>query len=412
MSRFIFHLDFDSYFASVEQQCNPFLRNRPIGVSRKPQDVTVVAAASKEAKLWGVRSGMPSWEARRLCPQIELVAGDPAKYLYATDRALALLKRYTPLIEPYSIDEAFLDLTDAVRFRFNGDTQALARQIKGELGRWITCSIGIAPSKVLAKLCCEQHKPDGIAQITPEQVPQVLERTRATEIAGIAQGLGRRLYRLGIITLAELGRSSIEKLKREFGVVGYALHAIGQGRDPAPLNPHLRFEPPKSFSHSRVISYEFGARSWGRVQPILYFLCYKIARRLRAQGYAGRVVRLLACEAVGVDDGEAQAVHKQYTLVLPTADERVILNTCGRIARLAGGIAWPIRVIGVAVEGLVRREALPLSLFEYDRRRARLLGALDRLNDEWGEFTVADGDRKSTRLNSSHIPLSRMPSSA
>ena len=354
-----------------------------------------MAAASKEAKLWGVRSGMASWEARRLCPQIELVAGDPAKYLYATGRALALLKRYTPLIEPYSIDEAFLDLTDAVRFGFNGDAPALARQIKGELrrelGRWITCSIGIAPSKLLAKLCCERHKPDGVAQITPEQLPQVLERTRATEIAGIARGLGRRLYRLGIITLAELGRTPIEKLKREFGVIGYALQAIGQGRDPTPLNPNLRFAPPKSFSHSRVISYEFGARSWGRVQPILYFLCYKIARRMRTQGYAGRVVRLFAREAVGPDDEEAQSVHKQYALARPTDDERVILKTCRRIARLAGGIAWPIRVIGVAVEGLVRQEALPLSLFADDRRRARLLGALDRLNDEWGEFTVADG---------------------
>jgi len=397
MARVIFLVDFDSYFASIEQQCNPLLRGRPIGVSRKPYDYTVVAAASREAKRFGVKSGMSSWEAKRLCPDIELVAGDPAKYTYATTRALRLFKRYTPLIEPFSIDEAFLDVTDAVRFGYEGDALALAKRLKRELrralGPVVSCSIGIAPSKVLAKLCVEWHKPNGITMITPEEVPAVLARTPATEVAGIATGIGRRLSSLGVRTLAELGACPIERLKHAFGVIGYALQAMGQGRDPTPVNPHLRFDPPKSFSHSRVLPRDFGERSWRRVQPVLSFLCYKAARRMRAEGYAGTVVSLYAREAVPGDE-EARRVAKQYTLALPTVDERVILSTCRHIAELAGGINWEIGLIGMAVSGLKKQAGLTLPLFEVDRRRERLLHTMDRINDTYEEFTVTDGLRR------------------
>jgi DNA polymerase-4 len=397
MARTIFLIDFDSYFASIEQQCNPLLRGRPIGVSRKPYDYTVVAAASREAKRFGVKSGMSSWEAKRLCPQIELVAGDPAKYTYATSRALRLCKQYTPDIEPFSIDEAFLDVTSAVQHRYGRDPVALAKALKRDLrralGPYVTCSIGIAPSKVLSKLCVEWQKPDGITVITPEEVPGVLARTKVTEVCGIAEGIGRRLGYLGVRTMAELGACPIERLTHEFGVIGAALQTLGQGRDPAPVNPNLRFAPPKSYSHSRVITREFGERSWRRVQPVLSFLCYKAARRMRAEGYAGRVVYLYTREAVQ-GDMPARQVAKQFTLAVPTIDERVILRTCGQIAALAGGINWEIGLIGMAVSGLRKQAGMTLPLFEADRKRDRLLRAMDKINDTYEEFTVTDGLRR------------------
>jgi len=167
--RIIFHLDFDSYFASVEQQANPFLRNRPIVVSGRADIQTVVAAASREAKRWGIRSGMATFEARRLCPQVEFVPGDPAKYLYITSRFLEILRRYTYLVEVFSIDEASMDVT-SVHPRFGGPL-ALAKRIKREIrrafGPYITCSIGIARNKLLAKLTSPTGSPGSAMSRSP-----------------------------------------------------------------------------------------------------------------------------------------------------------------------------------------------------------------------------------------------------
>ncbi|MEM1684287.1 MAG: DNA polymerase IV, partial [Nanopusillaceae archaeon] len=204
----VFHIDMDAYFASVEQQARPWLRGKPLVVSGRPDIHSVVAAASKEAKRFGIKAGMPTWEAKRLCPHVIFLPGDPDKYESVTRRFLAILVTYTPMVEVYSIDEVFLEATDVVR-RYP-DPVALAREIKArfreELGEWITCTIGIAPNKLLAKLATEQAKPDGIRWIKPEEVPAVLKATPVEAVCGIGPRIARRLSHMGVWTLADLQR--------------------------------------------------------------------------------------------------------------------------------------------------------------------------------------------------------------
>jgi len=246
MSRLILHIDMDSYFASVEQQFNPYLRKRPIGVSRKPQDRTIIAAASKEAKKFGLKSGMPVWEATRLCPELVIVPGHPARYAYLTGRIFGLLKNFSPLFEPFSIDEGFLDITD-VASRYGGPEE-VAHQIKSEirraLGEYITCSIGVGSSKTIAKIASEMRKPNGLFWIKENEVQNWFQKLSVETACGINKRLKAKLSIMDIYTLADLGKCDPSRLRQAFGIWGHYLHLIGQGRDPLPLNPNYKETAP------------------------------------------------------------------------------------------------------------------------------------------------------------------------
>ncbi|MCR4404833.1 MAG: DNA polymerase IV [Candidatus Acetothermia bacterium] len=395
--RVIFLLDMDSYFASVEQQANPFLRGRPIIVSGRADIQTVVAAASREAKRWGIRSGMSTFEARRLCPRVEFLPGDPAKYLSITTRFLEILRRYTDLVEVFSIDEAFMDVTSIHR-RYGGPI-ALAERIKGEIrracGPCITCSIGIARNKLLAKLAAEMHKPDGLTWIKDEQIPEVLEKVSLTDVCGIGERIARRLNSMGIYRLSELGGCDEEWLVKEFGAYGKALKLIGQGRDPSPgVIPYYHQEEEKSVGHSLTLPYEW--RTFERAKIVLYRLCEQVARRLRKGGHAGRTVSLWLVSQ------DYEGVHKQYTLDVPTDDGELIFKTCLKISEMVE-IPKTVRAVGVSVSNLERAEALPQPLFAQGQRKERLLRVVDEINDEYGEMTLFQAVLLATKRMEPHV---------
>jgi DNA polymerase-4 len=373
----------NAYFASVEQQANRFLRGKPIGVSRKPQDRTIIAAPSYEAKARGVKTGMPTWEALGLCPELEIVPGDPAKYAYISSRIFSILKTFSPLLEVFSIDEAWLDISQAAQEC--GSPLAVAREIKRkikqELGPLIRCSIGIAPSKVLAKIASEMQKPDGLVWIQEHEVQAYLERLEVDAACGIDERLKARLSLLGVRTLADLGRCDPGRLRRAFGIVGHYLHLIGRGRDPVPLNPHGQEIPPKGFGHSRVFQSPY--LTMEQAKDVLYLLCYRTARRMRSKGYAGRVIHFYAAS-------HSRGVGRQRTLSIPTADEEVIYQTC---LAIAGELSVPeaIRMVAMSVSRLCRQAALPLPLFPAWKRREGALSAMDEINDEWGDFSIYFG---------------------
>jgi DNA polymerase-4 len=380
MSRLILHIDMDSYFASVEQQFNPYLRQRPIGVSRKPQDRTIIAAASREAKQFGLKSGMPIWEATRLCPDLIVVPGHPTRYAYVSGRIFGLLKRFSPLFEPFSIDEGFLDVT-SVAPRYRGP-ERLALQIKSAirrtLGEYVTCSIGIGPSKTVAKIASEIKKPNGLFWIKEEEVQSWFQKLPVDAARGINKGLKSRLNTMNVQTLADLGKCDAGRLRQAFGIWGHYLHLIGQGRDPIPLNPNYRGVPPKGFGHSRVFGFPYPF--FEEAKDVLYLLCYKTARRMRGQGYAGRVVHFYA-------GNRERSDGRQRGLPLPTIDEQVIYAECLEIAQELG-IEDEIRIIGASVSELSKRSGLPISMFTEARRREKLLDVMDKINDRWGDFTI------------------------
>jgi len=383
----IFHIDMDSYFASVEQQARPWLRGKPVVVSGRPDIHSVVAAASKEAKRYGIKAGMTTWEAKKLCPHVIFVPGDPEKYESVTRRFLAILVSYTPMVEVYSIDEVFMDATEVLARdpKQYPDPVALAREIKErfrkELGKWITCTIGIAPNKLLAKLATEEAKPDGIRWIKPEEVPEVLRKTPVEEVCGIGPRIAKRLSYMGVWTLADLAKVPEAYLKRVFGVYGTILHLWGKGFDPTPLKPYWQEEEDKSIGHSHALPKAL--RHPEGAKKVLYYLSVKTARRMRKKGYVGRVVHVM------FRDEDLNYYGAQKALSVPTCDEAVIFRTAlETVEGKLGGFPYGVSLVGVRVGGLESLLAHPWPLFPEDRRRERLLFALDRIRDRFGEEAV------------------------
>jgi DNA polymerase-4 len=378
----IFHIDMDSYFASVEQQARPWLRGKPIVVSGRPDIHSVVAAASKEAKRYGIKAGMSTWEAKKLCPEVIFVPGDPDKYESVTRRFLGILISYPPMVEVYSIDEVFLDATDILP-RYP-DPIALALEIKRkfreELGEWITCTIGIAPNKLLAKLATEEAKPNGIKWIRPEDVPEVLRNTPVEAVCGIGPRIAKRLSYMGVWTLADLGKIPEAYLKRVFGVYGTLLHLWGMGVDPTPLKPYWQEEEEKSIGHSHALPKSLRHPEGAR--RVLYYLSVKTARRLRKKGFVGRVIHAM------YRDEEMKYFGAQKALSTPTCDERRIFDAAMEIVERLGGFPYGVSLVGVRVAGLERISSFPYPLFPEEAKREKLLSALDRIRDRFGEEAV------------------------
>ena len=296
--RTILHVDFNSYFATVEQQANPRLRGKPVGVTGGDRmKRTVLGAASVEAKKFGVKTGMQIWEARKLCPQIILVAGDSDKYLEVTKRFLNILKDYSPYLEVFSIDECFLELPHSVIARSprrpRNDVVKIALSIKSriqtEIGEWITCSIGISYNKLMAKLAGSLYKPDGLVMIEDQKAASfILDRVPLDEICGIGGRIKARLNKLGIFNFKQLRAVPLNILLFEFKSYGKFLYDAARGIDYSKVLPFYEKEEVKSIGHRHTISYD--TADLQEIKQILLKLSEMIAARLRAKNLLGKTV--------------------------------------------------------------------------------------------------------------------------
>jgi len=387
MSRCIVHLDMDSYFASVEQQAQPSLRGRPIGVTGKPTERSIITAFSREAKRYPVKTAMPVWEAVRHCPELVLVPGHPERYVETSRRFLEILKEYTVMIEVYSIDEVFMDVSQEAPRR--GGPVAMARDIQRRfhdaLGPYITATLGIATAgKTFAKLVGKRHKPNGIGLLWDDEMPRLLKTTQVGEMCGIGPRIERRLDQLGIVTLADLGATPEALLRREFGVYGVFLRQLGLGRDPSPVIPYTEIPPPKSVGHSRTLPPEM--RDVSLAFLVLRELADKVAARLRRLGY---VCRTIHC---GFRTGVlGPGYAKQATLAIPSDDGETIYRACQSILAAIPVQPAEVALVSVSATQLVERDALPDLLFEEDRRRDRLNGAVDKIRTRYGDGSIRLG---------------------
>jgi DNA polymerase-4 len=387
MARIIMHLDMDSYFASVEQQANPSLRGIPIAVTGRPNESSIIVAASREAKRCGVNSAMPNWEALKLCPSLKLVSGKAERYIAMSKRFLSILKHYTPILEVFSIDEVFMDITQEAR-RYGGP-MAMARLIKEEfreeLGECITATIGIASSKPFAKLVAKRNKPDGIAKLRDEEIPPLLTEVSVEEICGVGKRIGNRLRRVGIHTLADLGNAPEYYLRQEFGIYGLFLKQIGQGYDPTPVIPYTTIIPVKSVGHSKSLPPQL--RSFASALLVLRGLCDKVGRRMRKLGYVGRTIYF------GFRLGSMGPHHgKQITLPFSTDDGQTIYDACLTVYRKMTIQPDSVSQVGVSVRNLTEKAGYPGYLLDKDQRRERLNKAVDRIRDRFGERSIFTGD--------------------
>ena len=380
--RSILHIDMNAFFASVEQQAEPSLQGKPIAVVGSKHR-GVVLSPSYEARAFGVKTGMTLPEAKKACSALILVIADPGKYSAACERLLGIWQSFTPLVELFSIDEAFLDVTGCGSLF--GDPLRMAVMIKEriweEMG--LTCSIGIAPNKLLAKLGSDLQKPDGLVLIAPSDVDDVLQDLPVQTLCGIGPNLTRSLAALGIRTCGELAETPLLKLVGRFGAVGERLHAMGQGIDDDPVTATAEQdnEQSKSMGHSMTLAED--CTDITEIERHLLQLSEKVGRRLRRGLYSGRTV------TVTLRYADFHTFTRQRRL--PHAVNHGLDIHATAVAILNEiTVAQPVRLVGVSVSGL-ERNASQIPLFHEEKKRRFLAEAMDEINDRYGGFTLTWG---------------------
>ena len=379
-SRVILHVDMDAFFASVEQRRDEKLRGRPVVVCGKfPR--TVVASASYEARVFGIHANMPIGEARRRCPELRCVEGDLGRYITASLGVMGILREYSPHIEVASIDEAFLDMTHC-RLLFPSPrvaAESIKKRIFHELG--LTCSVGIGPNKLVAKLASSQGKPDGLVIVSAPGVSHFLNNLPIGRLWGIGPKREEALRFLGVQSCGDLGRIPVDLLKERFGPLGERLHCMGLGIDEDPVIP-LGHEPdPKSFGH--FVTLPEDTDDSRIIMGFLLRLSEQVGRRLRRNCFqGGRVV-------LTVRFSDFSTVTRQKVAYEPLTSGKDIYRLALRIWDSMGD-RRPIRLLGVTVSKL-KRASNQLSLFARPNKVVALWEAVDRVNDTYGDFTLTWG---------------------
>jgi len=373
----ILHIDMDAFFISVEQRDNPSLRGKPAAVCGSLSR-SVVTSATYEARPYGIRAGMSTQEAKRRCPPLILVKGDHSKYTKTASRIFAILKEYTPLVEVASIDEAYLDITQSlVLFQ---SSLHIAQSIKDQIreSEELTCSIGVAPNKLLAKLGSALKKPDGLVIIQKGDVEGILKELPVSKLYGIGPKLTEALNSIGVFTCGQLGRFPISVLSKKFGVIGEGLHEMGLGLDDSPVVPFDEEEDAKSISHS--VTLEEDTSDPKLLRKVLLQLSERVSRRMRRERFYGKRI------AVTVRYSDFFTFSKQRTLSKWINSGNEIFQHAFEIFESISH-PKPIRLLGVGVSQL-KKEWCQLDLFEKRDKKDNLLKAMDRVNERFGDWTL------------------------
>jgi len=390
--RSIMHIDMNAFFASVEQQANPDLRGKPIAVIGRGR--TVVTTSSYEARAFGVKTGMNTWQAKQVCPQIIFVVGDNRKYTHTSAEIMKILQEYTPLVEVFSIDEAWLDITHSLALF--GSAETIACQLKARIRHrfGITCSVGIAPNKLLAKLASDQQKPDGLTVFKPADVSRILERMPISELCGIGKKLQRQLNLLSIYTCGDLGRHDEPRLTKKFGVIGKRLKEMGQGIDHAPVVPFGEEEEIKSVGHSCTLARDISDPD--EIRRVLLQLSEMVGSRARRYGVSGKTVHLYIRYADFFSSWGKQTTLASYA----TRTDEIYQAVVAILATVE--LEQPVRLMGVRLTNLQHHNQ-QLPLFPEEQKKARMIQAMDAVNNKLGDFCVTYASLLQSKEKGSHV---------
>jgi DNA polymerase-4 len=377
MGRIILHIDMDAFFISVEERDDPSLRGKPAAVCGSLSR-SVVTSANYEARPFGIRAGMPVQEAKRRCPPLILVPGDHSKYTETAARIFSILKDYTPLVEVASIDEAYLDLTQSLPL-FKSPLH-IARSIKERIREKedLTCSIGVAPNKLLAKLGSRLQKPDGLVILENEKIEEILRDLPVSSLHGIGPKLEEALKSIGISTCGQLGKVPVSVLRKRFGVIGERLHEMGLGLDESPVVSFDDEEDAKSISHSVTLEEDTFDRN--TLRKVLFQLSERVSKRMREGGFYGSRI------ALTVRYADFYTFSKQKTLSqMINSGNEIFQHSLELFESIPH--PKPLRLLGVGVS-LLKKEWCQLTLFENRDKREKMLQAVDRVNERFGDWTL------------------------
>lgn len=380
MQRWVIHVDMDAFFASVEQRDNPQLRGKPVivgGLGNRG----VVSTASYEARRFGVHSAMPMSEARRLCPQGIYLPGDHKKYGRVSAQIQEILLDFSPVIEPLSLDEAFLDMTGMERVF--PDIVNAARQIKSRIRTELdlTASAGVATNKFLAKLASDLEKPDGLVVIRSGEEAAVLQPLSVSRLWGVGKATKDVLHKLGIETIGQLAKTDVELLIPHFGKLAYDMSRLSRGLDDRSVVPERE---PKSIG--KEITFETDLLAPEDVRSQLLLLAEKVGWRLRRREYFARTV------TVKIRFASFHTITRSRTLTEPTQFDEVLFATALDICKDLS-LQEGIRLLGISAARL-QSGGGQISLFDGQKeKRSALYQTVDQLKARFGEEILMKGRR-------------------
>ena len=381
MTRRIMHIDLDAFFVSVEQLDNPALKGKPVVVGGKPERRGVVAAASYEARAFGLHAGMPLVTASRLCPQAIFIEGSFPKYRRASQGFMTILADFSPYLEPIGLDEAYLEVTgfESIHGLIRNMALAIKQRIRDELG--LQASIGIASGKVVAKVASELSKPDGLLEVAAGEETSFLAPLPIAKLPGVGKKTEGVLQGLGMKTIDELANTPMATLKSRLGIYGELLYRHANGIDEREVMP-----PALAKSTSRETTFAEDTRDIKHLRATLRYLSERVGSQLREQGREAR------CLTLKLRYADFTTITRRCTLSQGTsADQTIFENGSVLLQKALSQEKRPVRLIGIGVSGLAEA-AGQLNLLDSSALRLRELNkAIDRIRRKYGFSAIQTG---------------------
>lgn len=376
----ILHIDMDAFYASVEQLDDPRLKNKCVivgGTSNRG----VVSAASYEARQFGVRSAMPIYQAKQKCPHGIFVPPRMDRYQEVSKKIMAVLRDFSPLVEPVSIDEAYVDVTGCQRLF--GEPEEIAWEIKRKIKETVklTCSVGLAPNKFLAKIASDMQKPNGLTLIPPEKVAAFVDSLPINKVPGVGNKMQRQLELLGIRTLGDVQRLPQKTLLRHLGKFGVRLRALSSGTDDSPVTPYA---PHKSISCEHTLAAD--TRDTELLKHFLLRQSEEVAKHLRHAGVRAKTI------TIKIKDADFKQFTRRATSAIPTQSSKTIYRHAARLMD-DFKITKKIRLIGVGASGFSPvTTSVQMGLFEHNEAGGgdweKIDKTLDLIGQKFGKKVV------------------------
>jgi len=380
----IMHVDMDAFFAAIEIRNAPHLRGKPVIIGGDARFRSVVSTCSYEARKYSVKSGMSIAQAKRLCPDGVYISGNLSEYVYTAALLQRIFENYSPVVEPFSVDEAFLDITGCHRIYGTAENlvKEMKKEIEGKLG--LTCSVGISPNKLLAKMASGENKPNGLTIMDRDDFKRIFYPRPVNSLWGVGESTKNALNKIGIFTVRDMAARNQEELKKYFGENGVGLSVISRGQGNTEVFSYDNRPLDKSMSHETTLIADISEIE--KIYSTLLWLSDKVARRLRIDNYHGRTI------SVKVRSSDFKTITRDKTLTCPTDQCMVIFETARKLIPREYGPKEKVRLLGVRVSNLEKKRGEnQLALMEDFSHEKMIKNSktIDILRDRFGESVIS-----------------------
>jgi DNA polymerase-4 len=382
-ARVIMHVDMDAFFAAIEERNCPMLKGKPVIVGGNPNLRSVVSTCNYEARQYGVHSGMSAVRAKKLCPEAVFVSGTLGNYTYTSAVMQMIFEEFSPVVEPVSVDEAYLDITGC--HRIYGTTEKLVKELKRKMKEALdlTCSVGIAPSKLIAKMASGENKPDGLTILDREDFRRLFYPRPVDALWGVGESTRKYLAKKKIYTVQDIAEKKTRELTALFGKYGHYLSAVARGEDSSRVYSFDDMPHDKSMSHETTLRVDLSEID--KIYATILWLSDKVARRMRKHNYQGRTV------SVKIRSSDFETITRDKTLSRPTDQYKVIYEKARGLIPKEYGHDIKVRLLGVKVSHLEKkREEDQLSMIENiaGEKLASFSAVMDKIRDKYGSRVI------------------------